>query len=153
MKRYIYRFMFILSTLVPAASCAEKMSDAEDLAGRERTTIEVSYAVAGTEVNSVTVASASVKKTLEVTVNNDNLKWNIESNRDWCVVVPEEHCGSGTVTLSIAANEDFEAREPATLTFVAETTVDSRLPLIRMLLHSLSDSRISCPVKQVVPIM
>ena len=119
MKRYIYRFMFILSTLVPAASCAEKMSDAEDLAGRERTAIEVSYAVAGTEVKSVTVASASVRKTLEVTVNNDNLKWNLESNRDWCVVVPEEHCGSGTVTLNIAANEYFEAREPATLTFVA----------------------------------
>ena len=119
MKRYIYRFMFILSTLVPAASCAEKLSDAEDLAGRERTTLEVSYAMAGAEVKSVTVASASVKKTLEVIVNNDNLKWNLESNRDWCVVVPEEHCGSGAVTLSIAANEDFDAREPATLTFVA----------------------------------
>ena len=119
MKRYIYRFMFILSTLVLAASCVEKISDAEELAGRERTTIEVSYAMAGVEVKSVTVASASVKKTLEVTVNNENLKWNLESNRDWCVVVPEEHCGSGTVTLSIAANEDFEAREPATLTFVA----------------------------------
>ena len=119
MKRYIYRFMFILSTLVSAASCAEKMSDAEDLAGRDRTAIEVSYAVAGTEVNSVPVASAAVKKTLEVTVNNDNLKWNLESNRDWCAVVPEEHRGSGTVTLSIAANEGFEAREPATLTFVA----------------------------------
>ena len=119
MKRYIYRFMFILSTLALSASCVEKMSDAEDLAGRERTAIEVSYAVAGSEVKSVTVASASTKKTLEVTVNNDNLKWNLESNRDWCVVVPEEHCGSGTVTLSIAANEYFEAREPATLTFVA----------------------------------
>ena len=119
MKRYIYRFMFILSTLVPATSCVEKMSDAEDLAGRERTAVEVSYAMAGTEVKSVTVASASVRKTLEVTVNIDNLKWNLESNRDWCEVVPEEHCGSGTVTLSIAANEDFEAREPATLTFVA----------------------------------
>ena len=119
MKRYIYRFMFILSTLALSASCVEKMSDAEDLAGRERTAIEVSYAVAGSEVKSVTVASASTKKTLEVTVNNDNLKWNLESNRDWCVVVPEEHCGSGTVTLSIAANEDFESREPATLTFVA----------------------------------
>ena len=111
--------MFILSTLMLAASCVEKISDAEELAGRERTTIEVSYAMAGAEVKSVTVASASVKKTLEVIVNNDNLKWNLESNRDWCVVVPEEHRGSGAVTLSIAANEDFEAREPATLTFVA----------------------------------
>ena len=117
--KFIYRYILILSTLMLAASCAEKISDADILAGRDRTTIEVSYALAGTEVKSVTVASASVKKTIEVTVNNENLKWNLESNRDWCVVVPEEHRGSGSVTLSIAANEDFEAREPATLTFVA----------------------------------
>ena len=117
--KYIYRYILILSTLMLAVSCVEKISDADILAGRDRTTIEVSYAMAGTEVKSMTVASSSVKKTLEVTVNNENLKWNLESNRDWCVVVPEEHCGSGTVTLSIAANEDFESREPATLTFVA----------------------------------
>ena len=117
--KYIYRYILILSTLMLAASCVEKISDADILAGRDRTTIEVSYALAGAEVKSVTVASASVMKTLEVTVNNENLKWNLESNRDWCVVVPEEHRGSGSVTLSIAANEDFESREPATLTFVA----------------------------------
>ena len=117
--KFIYRNILILSTLMLAASCVDKISDADILAGRDRTTIEVSYALAGTEVRSLTVASASVKKTIEVTVNNENLKWNLESNRDWCVVVPEEHRGSGSVTLSIAANEDFEAREPATLTFVA----------------------------------
>ena len=117
--KYIYRYILILSTLMLAASCVEKISDADILAGRDRTTIEGSYALAGAEVKSVTVASASVMKTLEVTVNNENLKWNLESNRDWCVVVPEEHRGSGSVTLSIAANEDFESREPATLTFVA----------------------------------
>ena len=117
--KYIYRYILILSALMLAASCVEKISDADILAGRDRATIEVSYALAGAEVKSVTVASASVKKTLEVTVNNENLKWNLESNRDWCVVVPEEHRGSGSVTLSIAANEDFESREPATLTFVA----------------------------------
>lgn len=117
--KFIYRNILILSTLMLAASCVDKISDADILAGRDKTTIEVSYALAGTEVRSLTVASASVKKTIEVTVNNENLKWNLESNRDWCVVVPEEHRGSGSVTLSIAANEDFEAREPATLTFVA----------------------------------
>ena len=117
--KFIYRNILILSTLMLAASCVDKISDADILAGRDRTTIEVSYALAGTEVRSLTVASASVKKTIEVTVNNENLKWNLESNRDWCVVVPEEHRGSGSVTLSIAANEDFESREPATLTFVA----------------------------------
>lgn len=117
--KFIYRNILILSTLMLAASCVDKISDADILAGRDKTTIEVSYALAGTEVRSLTVASASVKKTIEVMVNNENLKWNLESNRDWCVVVPEEHRGSGSVTLSIAANEDFESREPATLTFVA----------------------------------
>ncbi len=117
--KFIYRYILILSTLMLAASCVEKISDEEILAGRGKTTIEVSYALAGTEVKSLTVASASVKKVLEVTVNNDNLKWNLESDRDWCEVVPEDHRGSGTVTLNIAANEDFESREPATLTFVA----------------------------------
>lgn len=117
--KFMYRYILILSTLALAASCVEKISDAEILAGRDRTTIEVSYAMEGTEVKTMTVTSASVMKTLEVTVNNENLKWNLESNRDWCVVVPEEHRGSGTVTLSIAANENFESREPATLTFVA----------------------------------
>lgn len=117
--KFIYRYILILSTLMLAASCVETISDEDILAGRGKTTIEVSYALAGTEVKSLTVASASVKKVLEVTVNNDNLKWNLESDRDWCEVVPEDHRGSGTVTLNIAANEDFESREPATLTFVA----------------------------------
>lgn len=118
MKR-IYRYILILASLTLAASCVEKLSDGEILDGRDRVQLEVSYSVAGAEVKSVTLGHASVKKVLEVNVNSEGLKWNLESNRDWCVVVPEEHQGSGTVTLDIAANESFEEREPATLTFVA----------------------------------
>lgn len=119
MKRYIYRYIFILATLVLAASCAEKLTDGEILDGRDRVKIDVTYSLAGSEVKAVALSHNSVKKVLEVNVNSEGLKWNLESNRDWCVVVPEEHCGPGTVTLDIAANESFEEREPATLTFVA----------------------------------
>lgn len=118
MKR-IYRYIFILASLTLAASCVEKLSDEEILSGRDKTKLEVTYSLAGTEVKSVTLGHASVKKVLEVNVNSEGLKWNLESNRDWCKVVQEEHSGSGTVTLDIAANETFEEREPATLTFVA----------------------------------
>ena len=119
MKRYIYRYIFILATLVLGASCAEKISDSEILDGKERVQIDVTYSLSGEEVKAVTLGHASVKKVLDVNVNSEGLKWNLESNREWCVVVPEEHRGSGSVTLDIAANEDFEEREPATLTFVA----------------------------------
>ena len=118
MKR-IYRYILILASLTLAASCVEKLSDGEILDGRDRVQLEVTYSLSGAEVKSVNVGHTSVQKVLEVNVNSEGLKWNLESNRDWCVVVPEEHQGSGTVTLDIAANESFEEREPATLTFVA----------------------------------
>ena len=118
MKR-IYRYILILASLTLAASCVEKLSDGEILDGRDRVQLEVTYSLSGAEVKSVNVGHASIQKVLEVNVNSEGLKWNLESNRDWCVVVPEEHQGSGTVTLDIAANESFEEREPATLTFVA----------------------------------
>lgn len=117
MKR-LYRYIFLLVTLTVAAACADKLSD-ESLEGRDTTKLSVTYSLAGSEVKSVNVGHTSVKKVLDVKVNSEGLKWDLESNRDWCVVVPEDHQGSGTVTLDIAANESFEEREPATLTFVA----------------------------------
>lgn len=118
MKR-IYRYIFLLASLTLAASCVEKLTDGEILDGRERVQLDVTYSLAGTEVKSVALGHASVMKVLEVNVNSEGLKWNLESNRDWCKVVQEEHRGSGTVTLDITGNESFESREPATLTFVA----------------------------------
>lgn len=123
----IFRYILIIASVLLVASCVEKLSDAEILDGKERVQIEVVYSVAGDEVESVTLDHTSMKKVLEVKVNNEGLKWNLESNRDWCKVIPESHCGSGSVTLEITGNGDFEDRDPATLTFVAGNYRGSRI--------------------------
>ncbi len=109
---------------VTGACVKEKPSDKETMDQRiaGTTKLEVSYASDGQAVSALSFNSKANHYQLEVNVNNDNLRWNIESNRDWCVVVPEEHRGSGKVTLAIDANESFDARDEAsaaTLTFVA----------------------------------
>ena len=115
-KRYI---IWALTGLALIACKEKELTDAEILAGRPETDLQVSYASEGTPVSSIAFTSKAAVRTVEVNVNNENLRWNLESNRDWCVVRPESHRGSGSVTLEIAANEDFEARDVATLTFVA----------------------------------
>lgn len=125
MKRmYIYRYITVLAgAALLAAACSEKeITDQEILEGRESESVklEVSYAsTSGTEVRSLSFTHSASREILQVNVNNENLKWDIESDRSWCKVIPEEHKGTGTVTLDIELNESFEAREPATLTFVA----------------------------------
>ncbi len=114
--------IYIISAILGLAlvACNEKeISDAEKLASRPQTDLQVSYEDAGTPVEALSFTSKSTLKTIDVHLNNDHLKWNIESDRNWCVVRSEAHEGSGSFTLEIAANEDFEARDAATLTFVA----------------------------------
>ena len=60
MKR-IYRYIFILASLALAASCVEKLSDEEILNGRDKSQLQVTYLLAGTKVESVTLGHASVK--------------------------------------------------------------------------------------------
>lgn len=101
------------------SSCSQEEDSENTLEGRQSAKLEVSYAIGGSSVSSLSVTHSAIRQEIEVELNNPNLKWDMESNRSWCSVVEEEHRGSGTVTVEIAANEDFEAREPATLTFVA----------------------------------
>lgn len=119
MKRYI-KYLFIIALGFFASACEEEnLTDKEILDNRPSSKLEVSYAQGDAAVSALSLPHNAVRKELQVIVNNENLKWNLESNREWCVVVPEEHKGSGTVVLDIAANESFEDREQATLTFVA----------------------------------
>lgn len=115
MKRYIS----ILAAMLFAAaffSCttAELEEDSPVL-----TDIEIVYMLDGEEVKSLPFNSSSRSVTVDVTLNNQNIYWDMESDSDWCAVLDEEHRGSGSFTLNITANEEFEEREPATLTFVS----------------------------------
>lgn len=120
--RHYYIILSLAALAFVAGACKkEKQSDEEILKGRiaQTTQLEVSFAAGGQDVKSLNFASAANHYTLNVNVNNDNLRWKLESDRSWCTVVEEEHKGSGSVTLIIEANESFDPRETATLTFVA----------------------------------
>lgn len=118
MKQYIP----IIILLAGIVSCTpEKISDKEILDSRTSTKLDVSYSLEGSAVKSLSFTHNAVRAEIEVTVNNENLNWNLESNKSWCAVTSDSRKGSGKVVLEIAANEDFDNREPATLTFVAGT--------------------------------
>ena len=110
MKHYIYIMLSTAALLTVAGACVkEKPSDKETMDQRvaATTALEVTYASEGQPVSSLAFNSKGSRYQLDVNVNNDNLRWNLESNRDWCVVIPEEHHGSGKVTLAIQVHESF----------------------------------------------
>lgn len=123
MKRYI-----LLSALLPLTfllSCSREPfpMDVEEKALQERidasTDIEVNYLVDGVQTRSIDCDSRALHLEVEVDINDPALVWMVESNRKWCEVLPGNHKGPGSFTVSVKANDSFESREPATLTFVA----------------------------------
>ena len=122
MKHYIYSMLSFAALLLLVGACKKEVESDEDILNSRilaSAPLEVSFASDGSEVTSLSFSHSATRHVMEVKVNNDNLRWNLESNRDWCKVIPEEHRGSGKVTLQIDANESFDDRDPATLTFVA----------------------------------
>ena len=119
MKRYLT--YIILATLTLLASGCKKETDADrkDLESRQRVPISVSYSDAGTAVTNLAFPHGAVQKEITVDLNNENIHWNIESDKDWCRIIPDTHIGPGSFFIEIDANEGFDAREDATLTFVA----------------------------------
>lgn len=111
----------VLAALTALAFGCKKDNDADrkDLDSRERVPISVTYSADGAQVSALSFTHGAMQKTIDVSVNNENLHWNLFSNRPWCKVVQADHVGTGSVTIEIEANEDFEDRDPATLTFVA----------------------------------
>ena len=119
MKR-IFTYIVLAALTALAFGCKkDEDADRKDLDSRDRVPISVTYSADGAQVSALTFPHGAMQKTIDVSVNNENLHWNLYSNRPWCKVVQAEHVGPGSVTLEIEANEGFEDRDPATLTFVA----------------------------------
>lgn len=118
--KYI-KILFTLALAALLAGCAKEQTEQDKLDGRVKDgkTLEVKYLRGNSEVQVLAFTHHAVKAEVRVEVNNPDLKWQLSSNRNWCTVVEGEHQGSDIVELNITANDDFEAREPATLTFVA----------------------------------
>ena len=115
MKRYIIStFAVLLVALMPTGCKKDKTTDEV-----VTTPIEVTYSLGGEQVRALPFNSASRSVRVDVALNNQNIYWTVVSDAEWCSVVEEEHCGNGGFTLNIKANEEFEDRVPARLTFVA----------------------------------
>lgn len=123
MKRYILYSALLSLALLTSCSKEKLLMEKEKDALQERidaaSRIDVKYSVDGQETKSLNYDNKAQDIRVKVDINDPALIWNVESDRQWCEVVPEEHKGPGFFTLSVKANEDFENREEATLTFVA----------------------------------
>ncbi|MBP5539931.1 MAG: BACON domain-containing protein [Bacteroidales bacterium] len=112
--------LITMAAVALLAACQKKvLSERETLDSRTRSTLEVQYALGGNTVQELKLSHSYALCELAVTVNNDGLRWKVESDSPWCKVIPGDHQGSGSVTLELAANESFDDRSGATLTFVA----------------------------------
>lgn len=116
MKNKIFTLIALIAV---AASCEKaKINNEDTLKDLPRTQLDVKYSVDNQEVKSLSYNSKAHDVLLSVQVNNENLKWKLESNRSWCVVC-NEGVGSTDVLIQIQENESFTDRTKATLTFVA----------------------------------
>ena len=116
------KLFLILSFAALLCACEKEEGEREKLDNRvsESKQLEVKYKYNGSEVQSLAFTHNAVKATLDVEVNNPDLKWSLKSsNTTWCNVEDGDHKGSGSVVIYLTANDGLEARVPATLTFVA----------------------------------
>ena len=104
----------ILSVI--AAGCSKEPQDNQK---KELKPIEFSCTYNDAEVKSLQFNSASRSIRVGVTVNNQDIYWNMVSDADWCQVVEETHKGDGGFTLNILTNGEYSDRESANITFVA----------------------------------
>ncbi|MBR2859131.1 MAG: BACON domain-containing protein [Alistipes sp.] len=116
MKRYFIYIIMVLATLV--VGCTPYATD-ENPQVTEIGDIEVAFSVEGEEVSRLDLTSVSHNIKVDVALNNEGVYWNVVSSKEWCQIVEEEHRGSGSFTLIINANDSFDARETATVTFKA----------------------------------
>ena len=114
MKGYNILLPLILSII--AAGCSKEPKDNQK---KELKPIEFSCTYNDAEVKSLQFNSASRSIRVGVTLNNQDIYWNMASDADWCQVVEETHKGDGGFTLNILANGEYSDRESANITFVS----------------------------------
>ena len=119
MKRYLTYIILAALTLLVFGCKKETDADRKDLDSRERVPISVTYSDAGSPLTSLSFTHGAIQKDIDVELNSETLHWSIESDKPWCKILPGEHIGPGSFTIEVESNESFEAREEATLTFVA----------------------------------
>ncbi len=112
MKRHILYLVFAAGLIM----ACEKENESGTGASKNPVAIEVEYSRKGIPVTSnLSLGASGQSVNIDVKINNDNIYWNMESDKDWCQVVEAEHKGSGIITLNITANASFDAREESAL--------------------------------------
>ena len=123
MKRYFIYIIMVVAALFVGCT-TEDVNSIPDMV--DAGDIEVTFSVNGEEVSrygetlgNLDLSSVSHTIVVDVTLNNDGVYWTPVSNKEWCQIVEETHRGSGSFTIVINANDSFDARETATIKFVA----------------------------------
>ena len=125
MKRYFIYIIMVVAALFTGCT-TEATDEIPDVT--EVGDLEVTFSVNGEEVRSLDLSSVSHNIKVDVTINFDGISWNAISNKEWCYIDNEEvHRGSDSFNIVINANNGFEDRETAVITFVASNYKKSML--------------------------
>jgi hypothetical protein len=119
MKRSLSFIILAAVTLLAVGCNNEGGTDVPGMSLGTGTPLSVTSSGDGTPLTALSFTHGPAQKVLDIEVGSETLRWSIESDKTWCKVLPGEHIGSGSFTIEVEANESFEAREIATLTFVA----------------------------------
>ena len=114
MKRIL---LFIISIALFAA-CEKNVTETPEL--KDAGVLEVSFAYNGAPVRVVEFSPAGQTAEIEVMMNNDNVKWRVTADSDWCIVDEEKsYSGTDTFSVSLMSNDGFLDRDDATITLHA----------------------------------
>ena len=116
MKRYY--ILFLIAAILTLGCEKEKVDNGPTY--HEVGTLEVSFVFNGSATRSISLTPMSQTIEVEAILNHDDIKWNVVSDSPWCIVDSEQiHEGSDTFTFSVAENDGYVDREPATLSLCA----------------------------------
>ena len=117
MKRYFIYILMVVAALFTGCT-TEVVDDTPEMV--EVGDIEVTFSIDGEEKSKLDLASVSHNIKVDVALNNEGVYWNAVSNQAWCYIDNEiKHRGSDSFNIVINANDSFDARETATIKFVA----------------------------------